>query len=194
MPKTILIIQGHPDPARGHLCHTLADAYAEGAEKAGHTVLRIEVSSLDFPLMRSQQDFLHSGLPDGLAEAGAALMKAEHVAIFFPIWHGTMPAFFKGFWEQILRPGFAFSYQDRGFPAGHLTGRSARVVVTMGMPALAFRLWFLDAGLAVLRNNMLRFTGMGPVRATRLGMVEGASEARRQGWLEKMRTLGAAAR
>lgn len=191
--KTILVLQGHPDPARGHLCHALADAYAEGAEAAGHQVLRVEVATLDFPLMRSQEEFLHGELPESLAAAGEALMKAGHVAIFFPIWHGTMPAFFKGFLEQLLRPGFAFSYQDKGFPKGHLTGRTARVVVTMGMPALVFRLWFLDAGLAVLRNNMLRFTGMGPVRATRLGMVEGASEAQRQAWLEQMRRLGAQA-
>ena len=30
MPKRIAIIQGHPDPGGGHLCHTLADGYAEG--------------------------------------------------------------------------------------------------------------------------------------------------------------------
>jgi len=194
MPKTILVLQGHPDPARGHLCHALADAYAEGAQEAGHTVLRIEVSDLDFPLMRSQEEFMNAGLPESLAGAADGLKAAQHVAIFFPIWHGTMPALFKGFLEQLLRPGFAFAYQDKGFPKGHLTGRSARVVVTMGMPSLVFRLWFGDAGLAVLRNNMLRFAGMGPVRATRLGMVEGASAGRRQGWLDKMRALGAAAR
>ena len=33
MPKQIAIIQGHPDPAGAHLCHALADAYAEGAQR-----------------------------------------------------------------------------------------------------------------------------------------------------------------
>lgn len=193
MPKTILVLQGHPDPAGAHLCHALADAYAQGAAEAGHSVLRVEVAQLDFPLMRSQEQFLNAGVPESLAGTAEALMEAEHVALFFPIWHGTMPALFKGFLEQMLRPGFAFAYQDKGFPKGLLKGRSVRVVATMGMPALALRFFFLDAGLGVLRRNMLRFTGMGPIRTTRLGMVEGASAERRQGWLDEMRTLGARA-
>lgn len=194
MPKTILVIQGHPDPAGGHLCHALADAYAQGAEGAGHRVLRVDVAKLDFPLLRSQDAFTTSALPESLAEAGAALQKAEHVALFFPLWLGTMPALLKGFLEQLLRPGLAISYGEGGFPKGLLKGRSARVVATMGMPGFALRYWFLDAGLAVLKRNILALTGMGPIRTTRLGMVEAASPARREGWLDQMRALGASAR
>lgn len=29
MGKRIVIIQGHPDPVGGHLCHGLADSYAK---------------------------------------------------------------------------------------------------------------------------------------------------------------------
>ena len=32
----ILVIQGHPDPAGGHLCHALAEAYVDAARAAGH--------------------------------------------------------------------------------------------------------------------------------------------------------------
>ena len=38
MSRRILLIQGHPDATRAHLCHALADAYAEGAREAGHLV------------------------------------------------------------------------------------------------------------------------------------------------------------
>ena len=31
MSRRILLIDGHPDPAGGHLCQALLDAYAEGA-------------------------------------------------------------------------------------------------------------------------------------------------------------------
>ena len=49
-----------------------------------------------------------------------------------------MPALLKGFLEQVARPGFAFGPQQSGARFAHKgrTGRSARVVVTMGMPAL----------------------------------------------------------
>lgn len=31
MSERILVIQGHPDPAGGHFCHALAQAYLEAA-------------------------------------------------------------------------------------------------------------------------------------------------------------------
>ena len=51
--RRILLIQGHPDPKGGHLCHALAQAYADGAAEAGHKLRRVEVAQLDFPLLRS---------------------------------------------------------------------------------------------------------------------------------------------
>lgn len=53
MAQRITIIQGHPDPAGNRFCHALADAYAAGAEAAQREVRRIEVSNLDFPLVRT---------------------------------------------------------------------------------------------------------------------------------------------
>ncbi|MDO8278404.1 MAG: NAD(P)H-dependent oxidoreductase, partial [Burkholderiaceae bacterium] len=47
--KRIVLIQGHPDSTAPHLCHALADAYAAGAEEAGHSVRCIQVTALDFP-------------------------------------------------------------------------------------------------------------------------------------------------
>lgn len=191
---TILILQGHPDPAGGHLCHALADAYAAGAEGAGHTVRRVEVGRLEIPLLRTQADFLHAPPPPGLAQARAALAEAEHVVLFFPLWLGGVPAVLKGFLEQLLRPGFAFEYLPDGGIRSLLEGRSARVVVTMGMPALAFRLWYLGAGLSAVTRNIFAFAGFSPVRATVLGAVEAAGENKRRGWIDAMARLGAQAR
>ena len=64
---------------------------------------------------------------------------AQHWVFLFPLWHGTMPALLKGFLEHIFRPGFAMEYQKNGFPKRLLAGRSARIVVTMGMPVLLYR-------------------------------------------------------
>jgi putative NADPH-quinone reductase len=38
MSERILILQGHPEPSARHLCHALAEAYAEGAQGAGHEI------------------------------------------------------------------------------------------------------------------------------------------------------------
>jgi len=55
MGKRILLIQGHPDASQRHLCHALEDAYAHGAMTAEHEIKRINVATLDFPLLRSQR-------------------------------------------------------------------------------------------------------------------------------------------
>jgi putative NADPH-quinone reductase len=190
MPKRIAIVQGHPDPAGGHLCHALANAYAEAALAAGHEVTRIDVARIDFPWLRTQQEFEGGELPASLVPARDAILAAEHLVIVFPLWLGTMPAVVKAFFEQIMRPGIAFAYQQKGFPRRLLAGRSARIVVTMGMPAFLYRWYFGGHGLRGLERSILRFTGIKPVRETLFGMVGGADEARRQRWLDRMRDYG----
>lgn len=108
-----------------------------------------------------------------------------------------MPALLKGFLEQVMRPGVAFAYPEpgkSGFVKTLLKGRSARVVVTMGMPGFFYRLWYLGHGIAGMRRNILNFVGIAPVRETLYGMVEGKDDRRRGRWLQEMRKLGAAAR
>jgi putative NADPH-quinone reductase len=172
MGKRILLIQGHPDPCPDHLCHTLADAYASGAIDAGHEIRHTNVAQLDFPLLRSQHEWEREALPASLQQAQDDISWAQHLVIFFPLWLGDMPALFKGFLEQVARPGFAFG-GDRMNPMAKkpLTGRSARVVVTMGMPALLYRLYFRAHSIKSFKRNVLRFIGIRPVRETLIGMV-----------------------
>lgn len=191
MPRNILVVQGHPDPKGGHLCHALAEAYAEGAASAGNPVRRIDIARSDFPILRRQADFESGSLPEGLASARDGLLWAEHVVLIFPLWLGTMPALVKAFLEQILRPGIAFAYQDKGLPKKLLSGRSARVVVTMGMPAFAYRWYFFSHGIRALNRNVLGFVGFRPIHTTLFGMVENASARKRQAWLNRMRACGA---
>ena len=88
-----------------------------------------------------------------------------------------------------MRPGVALEYREHGFPKGLLAGRSARIVVTMGMPALIYR-WYFRAGVRGLERSVLKFAGMKPVRETLLGIVDAASDAKRRGWLDRMRGYG----
>ncbi|MFG1464641.1 NAD(P)H-dependent oxidoreductase [Xanthobacter sp. DSM 24535] len=194
MRRSILIIQGHPDPHGSHLCHALAEAYARGALAAGHSVSRVEVASLDFPLMRTQADFETGSMPHDLLPARDALLEAHHVVLLFPLWLGTMPALLKGFLEQLMRPGFAFVQAGPGFPQKLLGGRSARVIVTMGMPSLMYRWYFFAHGVLGLERNILDFVGISPVRHSLFGMVEAAGAEQRAGWLREMERLGRAAR
>jgi putative NADPH-quinone reductase len=125
-----------------------------------------------------------------------AIVWAEHIVFVFPLWLGTMPALLKAFLEQVMRPGTAFAYPDKGggFTKTLLRGGSARVVVTMGMPSVVYRLWFLGHGIAGMKRSILHFVGITPVRETLFGMVAGASDATRATWIRQMRCLGERAR
>ncbi|MEQ8509312.1 MAG: NAD(P)H-dependent oxidoreductase [Rhodospirillaceae bacterium] len=194
MGKRIAILQGHPDPVGGHLCHALAAAYADGATAAGHHVSLIEVATLDFPLLRTQEDYKTGATPAGLLEAQGQLLDAEHLVIIYPLWLGSLPALLKGFLEQVLRPSLAASTpgQQPSYSAfGRLMkGTSCRVIITMGMPALAYRFFFFAHGLKNLERNILKFVGVKPIRSSLFGMVETVSDEKRQGWLSKMNVLG----
>lgn len=190
-PKKILIIQGHPDPAGGHFCHLLAATYADSARQAGHSVRSLDVAQLDFPLLRSQADWEHGALPLSLADAQADIGWAEHLLLVFPLWLGDMPALLKGFLEQVARPGFAFRRDEKNpFGIKGLTGRSARVLVTMGMPALLYRFYFRAHSVKSLERNILGFVGIAPVHETLIGLVDNLGEKGRAQWLGRLAALG----
>lgn len=187
MRRRIAIIQGHPDPAKIHYGHALADAYAKGATDAGHEVRRINVADLDFALLRTQADWLQGAVPSGLAEANQDLLWAEHLVIIFPLWLGSMPALLKGFLEQVLRvnanpDATGSTTSDYTKP---LRGTSVRIIVTMGMPAFSFRVFYLSHGVRFIERNIFKFCGAGPVRTRIIGMVEGPAKARAR-WLARM--------
>jgi putative NADPH-quinone reductase len=191
MTQRILLIQGHPDATQRHLGQVLEDAYACGALAAGHEVRRVQVAALDFPMLRSQEAWAQGELPASLLPAQTDIAWAQHLVLFFPLWLGDMPALLKGFLEQVARPGFAFKAEG-GNPFGQkgLAGRSARVVVTMGMPALVYRWYFRAHSVKSLERNILGFVGIAPVHATLIGLVDSLGETGVAEWQARMRKLG----
>ena len=191
MKRRILILDGHPDCRSERYLHALSKAYWDGAHEGGHEVRSIIVSELDFPLLRTAEDFQTKRPPAVLRKCQDQIEWADHLVILYPLWLGSMPSLLKGFLEQTLRPGFAFAEGGRNrLPKKLLKGKSARIVVTMGMPALFYRWYFRAHSLKSLERNILAFCGVHPVRASIIGMVEGMSSAQRGKWLARMQSLG----
>jgi putative NADPH-quinone reductase len=191
MGKKILLIQGHPDSSQRHFCHALEEAYARGAIATGHEIKNVDVARLDFPLLRSQVEWENGTLPSNLENAQNAIKWSEHIVLFFPLWLGDMPALLKGFLEQVARPNFAFKPEGKNLLAKKgLAGRSARVVVTMGMPSVIYRWYFFAHSIKSLERNILGFVGFRPVNETLIGMVGNLNPNSANKWLEKLRELG----
>lgn len=190
--KKVCIIIGHAQ--RGTFCEALGEAYMHGAATAGHQARLFVLSRMTF------DPILHEGfskvqpLEADLKEAQEAIGWADHIVIVFPLWLGTLPAILKGFLERVLQPGFAFE-SDANLSGYRplLTGKSARIIITMGMPAFVYRFYFRAHALKMLKRNILSFVGIGPVRHMLFGGIGTSSETTRRRWLRKIQALGHAA-
>ena len=187
----ILIVDGHPDRSEERFCHALAAAYAEGARQSGHDVRGITIAKLDIPVLRSHDEWVHGTVPPQLREAQDAVKWADHLVIIYPLWLGDVPAYLKAFLEQVARPDFAFAPGSSHPTAGPLKGKSARLIVTMGMPGFLYRWFFFKHSLTSLKRNVLELVGIRPVRETIIGMVETTDHRK---WLKSVELLGRAGR
>ena len=122
------------------------------AKTAGHAIRVVDIGKTPFPLLRTKDEFEHGAVPAELADAREAIAWADHLVLIYPLWLGEMPAIVKGFLEQVLRPGFAFEVSGKGW-SPKLRGKTARVVVTMGMPAVGLSMVFRRAWLEKLASQ-----------------------------------------
>lgn len=189
MARRILIILGHPDPDPHRFCRALAEAYAAGAQAAGHAVRQIAIGDLEFPVLRTAGDWSRGGVPAAIAEAQEAIRWSNHLVIVWPLWQGGMPALLKAFLEQVFRPGFAVD-RDR---KPTLKGRSAHILVTMGMPAFVYRWYYRAHSLRSLERNILGFCGIGPIRETLIGRIGAGGPERHRRLLDRVSRRGKAA-
>jgi putative NADPH-quinone reductase len=188
MSRAICLLDGHPSPAPDHFVHALADAYAAGAKGAGHALTRFNIADLDLPFLREPADFALPP-PEAVRRIQDAVLVAEHLVVIYPLWLGTMPALVKAFFEHLARAEFAVGRNEAGWPRKMLKGRSARVVVTMGMPATAYSLMFGAAGVKGFESGILGVAGFHPIHETLIGAVD-VSERERNKWLERLADLG----
>ncbi|MCV2368839.1 NAD(P)H-dependent oxidoreductase [Roseateles oligotrophus] len=190
--KRILIINGNPKPAS--FSQALAERYAQAAEQAGHSVQIIHLRDLQFLLSLEQGYQGKQALEPDLLRLQQAILAAEHLVWAYPVWWGSVPALLKGALDRILLPGFAFKYHPgKAIPEKLLKGRTARLLVCMDTPPWYFK-WFQGAPAhRMMRQTVLEFCGIKPVRISEFGPVLQSSQARRETWLEQAAKLGAAA-
>lgn len=184
--KKTLILQGNPD--KNSLIAAAAQNYLTGALKSGQEAELIHLIDLDFDLI------LHSGykktrpLEKDLVDLQQKIKAADHLALFYPTWWGTMPALVKGFIDRTLLPGYAFKYTDR-LPVKLLKGKSARVVTSMDSPYLWYKITG-SPGFKAIKNSILGFCGFSPIKITALYSTRNATPEKIEKWLKKINKHG----
>jgi putative NADPH-quinone reductase len=158
-------------------------------------VRRISVAELGLAPLASRDEWESDTVPAAVRACQEDVSWADHLVIIYPLWLGDMPALLKAFFEQVFRPGFALPPASGDSPMTKLLkGRSARVVVTMGMPAPLYWIYYGGHSLRALRRSLLGFVGIAPVRFTVIGLIEAGGTRCHQKWLDRVRGLGRTAR
>jgi len=183
----VVIVVGHA--RSGTFCDALGESYRHGAAAGGHDVQLFATSKMKFdPILHEGFERVQPLEPD-LQAAADAMLAADHLVIIFPLWLGTLPAILKGFLERVLQPQLVEPAKSNKF-VQLLKGKSARVVITMGMPGFIYRWWFGAHALKMLKRNILAFMGVRPIRSVIHGNIEGAGDERRKQWLRDMEAIG----
>jgi len=193
--KRIFVILGHPRSSS--FSSALAKSYAAGAVGAGGEVRCAALSEMSFdPILHygfptesadSQQD-----LETCLQEAQANIGWAERLVFAYPNWWGGPPGLLKGFIDRVLLPGFAFQFgTDSPRPKKLLTGRSARLLVTMDSSSEWNLQTYRSAGNNMMCYPILGFCGIQPVEISEFDQVIVSSAEQRESWLAEAQSLGA---
>jgi NAD(P)H dehydrogenase (quinone) len=183
----IAIIVGHVRV--NTFCEAIGEAYRRGAESGEHEAKLFVTPKLKFdPILHLGFESVQPLEPD-LQDAHDTIMQADHLVLIFPLWIGTLPAIFKGFIERVLQPDLVESSKKEKF-AKTLAGKSARIIMTMGMPGFIY-LWYFGAyALRMLKRNILGFLGVSPIRSTIYGSIESVSDDKRKSWLIEVEDMG----
>jgi len=169
----------------------LGEAYRRGAESGGHQADLFVLGRMNFDAVLREGYRREQPLEPDLAAARAAFVACDHLVVIFPLWCGDMPAILKGFLERILQPDLLAIQKSGGKASWKVfKGKSARVIMTMGMPGWFYRIYYGAHALKLLKRNILKFIGIAPVRASVYGMIEAVSEDRRKSWLREVEALG----
>lgn len=185
----ILVLNGHPDASPDRLCAALTGAYETGARLAGHKVRRLDVGALSFPFLHSAKEFTKIPSHPDIIAARDDMVWAQHIVFIFPLWLGGPPALLKAFMEWVACGEFLLGAGRKLIPEGKLKGRSARILVTMGMPSPIYRLFFARHGTKAFERGILKLAGIRPVRTSYIGDVE-ISAGTCQRWIAKAAVMG----
>jgi putative NADPH-quinone reductase len=187
--KNILILNAHPNPHS--FSHSLAQSYYKGATAAGATCELVNLIDLDF------DPNLHGGyrkrteLEPDLIRMQAAITKADHLVFVYPNWWASFPAILKGFIDRVFLPGFAFKSRENSvFIDKLLSGKTARLIVTMDSPSWYYRFFTRQPGHNAMRIGTLEFCGIKPVKITSFSPIKTANEAQLTKWLVRVEAMG----
>lgn len=192
--KKILVVVGHP--ISGSFSHAISAAYVESALSAGAEVRVVDLATAVFDETTHDRNELKvAGIADttrlGSELHGYAsdLEWAEHIVLAYPVWWGTYPAVLKGFFDRVFLAGFVFANKKGPQWDKFLTGRTARLFVTMDAPKAFDYIWYRGASVSSVKHAILWYIGVKTRGVTKFDRMRFSTPERRKQWLARVRNL-----
>lgn len=187
--KKILVFLGNS--TKESFTGRLAEAYAEGARDAGHSVERLNIGDLKFdPILHAGYREIQQLEPD-LVMFQEKVREADHIVFIYPNWWCTMPAILKGLFDRTWLPGFAFNFDKPTRKLiQRLKGKTARVIVVAGTHSPLKTWWKFGDFTNEIAHGILGFAGI-DASVTVYGPAEKVPPAQLDAWAEKTKKLGA---
>lgn len=187
----ILIIKAHPKSKS--FCNALTDEYIKGAKKANHETRELSLNTLTLEKYIKYEHKEIPELPDDLKNAQKLIGRADKLIFTYPTWWAVAPALLKVFIEITFLPGFAYKYTKPFFSLPRwnklLSGKSARIIVTMDSPVWYYNWFMRDPGFKMMKDT-LNFCGIKPVCKNYFGSVRMSSDDKKKKWLKKAYEIG----
>ena len=186
--KKILVFLGHPDPDTysGHV----ADAYESTAREAGHEVVRVNISDLNFdPILHMGYKHIQELEPD-LKDLQDKIIWADHIVFVYPNWWVSMPAVMKGLFDRMWLPGFAFNFDKVTKKViQRLVGKTARIIIICGTHTPFMTWWKFGDYTNELAHGILGFAGI-KARVSAYGPSERVAPEVLEKWIHTVEEYG----
>jgi len=189
MNKKITVILGHP--SRESFCGAIMQSYVEGAREGGAEVKEIYLGDLKFdPILWKGYSAIQE-LEEDLKKTQEDMRSADHLVFIYPTWWGGMPALMKGFVDRIFLPGFGFKFhKGQSYPDRLLSGKSARIIVTMDNKQKLSEKLFGAPSVVALKEIVLEFCGVNPVDITIVSSLRKFDDEKKKAFLLDIREKG----
>lgn len=184
----ILLLNGNTE--KESFSKSICAAYEEGAKNAGHEINTLHIGDMQFdPVLHEGYHSIQALEPD-LVHFQQMVLWANHIVIVYPTWWGGPPAVLKGLFDRSFYSGFAYKYHDKGpFWDKLLKGRSAHLITTMDAPLLWYWLAYRSAGTHMIKNAILKFCGISPVKTTYITRIRYKTHEQLAKDLEKVKAM-----
>ncbi len=178
-----LVLNGHP--LQPSFSAALADRYQSTLEARGINVRRLDLPDMVVPELTTRKPG-DAEMADDIKLFWDSMVWADHVVIVHPLWWGGMPAKLKALFDIGLQTGKAYRYEGNSpLPLGLLKGRSARMIITSDTPGFFMALAYGNAHFRAMKNQILKFVGLNPVKLTHLSMMRNSTPEQRNAFLDK---------